>query len=565
MILLEKAQRYAIDVVSGKEITTQEVKKQCEWFLEDLKKQNNDEFPYYLDEGELFKVEGILRLLNFATGLGVVGKPILEGLWDFQAFFLCNIFGWRFKNDKKKFRYRDVTLFIPRKNAKTFICALILIILMLTEDNYSEFYSICLDRELAGEVKKAMVQIIQASPAIEKYFKISNTLSGKIVCKLTNSFYQARTAEASRNNAIRPSAFIADEIGAFRDYSNINAMKSGQLSVKNPLRFKLTTAYPIKDSIMIEELDYIKKVYSGVIEDDRMFALIYYAEEEHLWDDIGLYQANPLRIEENYNEIRDNRKAALEKPSERVEFLTKHMNVFVDNTHEEKYIDFAYWKKCEVESINLEGKDVVVGVDLSITTDLTAVSIMYKENGIYYLTSHGFLPEGSLQNRREKFDYREASRQEYCTITKGMIVNYTQVEEYIRNIESKYNCKIKCIVSDPYNATQMMESLANDYEVIIIKQTYGNLSPAIKQFRDDIYTSKIRYAKNKLLDWCMSNTTTIKGRTTDDILLAKENKNKTRIDLVVASIFCYTQLYLQGNQIDISKYATEDFLNKLWG
>lgn len=564
MILIEKAQRYAIDVVSGKEITTPEVKKQCEWFLEDLKKQHNDDFPYYLDEGELFKVEGILRLLNFATGLGVVGKSILEGLWDFQAFFLCNIFGWRFKEDKKKFRYRDVTLFIPRKNAKTFICALILIILMLTEDNYSEFYSICLDRELAGEVKKAMVQIIQASPAIEKYFKTSNTLSGKIVCKLTNSFYQARTAEASRNNAIRPSAFIADEIGAFRDYSNINAMKSGQLSVKNPLRFKLTTAYAIKDSIMLEELDYIKKVYSGVIEDDRVFALIYYAEEEHLWDDIGLYQANPLRIEENYNEIRDNRKAALEKPSERVEFLTKHMNVFVDSTHEEKYVDFAYWKKCEIESIGLEGKEVVVGVDLSLTTDLTAVSIMYKENGMYYLTSHGFLPEGSLTNRREKFDYREAARKGYCTITKGMIVNYTQVEEYIRNIENKYNCKIKCIVSDPYNAMQMMESLSNDYEVILLKQTYSKLSPAIKQFRDDIYTGKIRYAKNKLLDWCMSNTTTIKGKTTDDILLAKENQNKTRIDLVVASIFCYTQLYLQGNEVDISKYAEEDFLNKLW-
>lgn len=564
-ILMDKAMRYAERVVAGKEITTKEVIIQCKWFLMDLERQHNEDFLYYFDEQEIEKVEGILKLLNFATGLGVVGKPILEGLWDFQAFFLCNIFGWRFKEDNKKFRYRDVTLFIPRKNAKTFICALILIILMLTEDNYSEFYSICLDRELAGEVKKAMVQIIQASPAIEKYFKISNTLSGKIICKLTNSFYQARTAEANRNNAIRPSAFIADEIGAFRDYSNINAMKSGQLSVRNPLRFKLTTAYPIKDSIMIEELDYIKKVYNGVIEDDRMFSLIYYAEEEHLWDDIGLYQANPLRIEENYNEIRDNRKAALEKPSERVEFLTKHMNVFVDSTHEEKYIDFSYWKKCEVEIIDFEGKEVVVGVDLSLTTDLTAVSIMYKENGMYYVTSHGFLPEGSLTNRREKFNYREAARQGYCTITKGMIVNYTQVEEYIRNIENKYNCKIKCIVSDPYNAMQMMESLANDYEVILLKQTYSNLSPAIKQFRDDVYTGKIKYAKNKLLDWCMSNTTTIKGRTTDDILLAKENQNKTRIDLVVASIFSYTQLYLKNDTIDINKYADIEFLTQLWG
>lgn len=565
-MLFEQAQRYAIDVVSGKEITTKEVKKQCEWFLADLKKQHNEEYPYYFDEDELTKIEGILSLLNFATGLGVVGTPILYGLWDFQAFFLANIFGWRFKEDKEKYRYRDATLYIARKNAKTFICALILIILMLIEDKYSEFYSICLDRDLAGEVKKAMTQIIEASPAISKHFKLSATLSGKIVCKLTNSFYQARTAEASRNNAIRPSAFIADEIGAFRDYHNINAMKTGQLSVKNPLRFKLTTAYPEKDSIMFEELDYIRKVYDGVIDDDRMFALLYYAEEEHLWDDTGIYQANPLRIEENYNEIRDNRKVALEKPSERIEYLTKHMNVFVDQSYEEKYIDFNYWKKCEVPLIDLQGKEVVVGVDLSISTDLTAVSIMYKENDIYYLTSHGFLPEGSLDNRREKFDYRLAEKQGYCTITKGMIVNYTLVEQYIREIEGKYKCKIKCVVSDPYNALQMMESLSKDYEVILIRQTYANLSPAIKQFRDDVYTGKIRYEKNKLLDWCMSNVTTIKGKASDDILLAKENKNKTRIDLVVASIFCYTQLYLQkSNSIDINKYATDEFLSKLWG
>ena len=60
----------------------------------------------------------------------------------------------------------------------------------------------------------------------------------------------------------------------------------------------------------------------------------------------------------------------------------------------------------------------------------------------------------------------------------------------------------------------------------------------------------------------MSNTTTIKGRTTDDILLAKENKNKARIDLVVASIFCYTQLYLQQNSIDINK-STENYLKMM--
>ena len=41
-MLLEKAKKYANDCISGKEVTTFEVKKQSEWFIEDLEKQNNE-------------------------------------------------------------------------------------------------------------------------------------------------------------------------------------------------------------------------------------------------------------------------------------------------------------------------------------------------------------------------------------------------------------------------------------------------------------------------------------------------------------------------------------------
>ena len=118
-MLLEKAKRYAENCILEKEITTFEVKKQCEWFLEDLEKQNNDYYPYYFDTKQIGIIEGLLKLLNFATGLGIVGKSIYEGLEDFQAFFIANIFGWRYKTDSRKFRYREVDLFIPRKNSKT--------------------------------------------------------------------------------------------------------------------------------------------------------------------------------------------------------------------------------------------------------------------------------------------------------------------------------------------------------------------------------------------------------------------------------------------------------------
>jgi phage terminase large subunit-like protein len=409
------------------------------WFFQDLEKQHDEDFPYEFREDLIEPIVTILGLLNFATGLGTQGKTILEGLAPFQAFFLCNVFGWRFKGEETRYRYRDVTLFIPRKNAKTFITALILIILMLTEDDYSEFYSICLDRDLAGEVKKAMTQIIQASPSIDKYFKISTVLSGKIVCKLTNSFYQARTAEANKNNAIRPSAFIADEVGAFKDYANLTAMQSGQLNVKNPLRFKLTTAYAEDKSIMLEELDYIKKVFAGFIDDQRMFALIYYAEKDHLWDDIGLYQANPLRIEANYNEIRDSRKEAIEKPLKREEYLTKHMNHFLPSSSGEAFINVEDLRNGKIDEFDWSGRQVWVGLDLSQTNDNTSFSMATEEDGKIYADSYAFVPEDRIpeKNRTEKITYEEFIHAGKCYACGDMTIDYGFVEDKIMEIESR--------------------------------------------------------------------------------------------------------------------------------
>lgn len=561
MILLERAIKYATDVVEGREITTWEVGKQCAIFIQDYyKRQYEDEFKFYIDEVELLKINDLLELMNFATGY-LANNEVLENLAPFQCFFITNIFGWRYKDNKAKFRYNDVTLFIARKNGKTALIGLVFILLLLTEQQYSEFYSICLTKELAAEIKKIMEQIINASPLVKKHFTISTTKTGRITCKLTNSFFEPRVAEAGKNNSIRPSAFVSDEHGNFQNADNFNAMKSGQKNVINPLVFRTTTAYAINNSIMEEDLDYIRKVYNGVVDNERMFALIYYADKENIWNDKGLYQANPLRLEENYKIMREDRAKALVQDNLKEEFITKTCNVFTQENSEEKYLNVEEWKKCCVETIDFTGKEVVVGVDLSISTDLTAVSIMYKEDNKYYLHSKGFLPSETLSKRREKIDYRLYERLGYCEIHEGYIINYTKIEEYIRSIESTYNCKIKCIVSDPYNALQMMESLSNDYEVILLKQTYTNLSAPTKSFRDDVYEGKIVYQKNKLLDWCVSCATTNKGKA-EDIMLDKENKNKQRIDLLVASTFCYSQLYLLDNKIDINE-VTEDYLNMM--
>lgn len=557
MLLLKKAIQYAEDVVEGKETTTWEVKVQCKIFLDDYNnRQHEDKFKFYFDTDKIIIINNLLKLFNFATGF-VAGKQVLKHLANFQCFFIANVFGWRFKNRPEKFRYDDNTLFIARKNAKTALIGLVFILLMLTSQQYSEFYSICLTKELAAEIKKSMEQIIKSSPLINKHFKVSLTKTGRITCKLTDCFFEPRVSEAGKNNSIRSEAFVSDEHANFKEKSNFNAMKSGQKNVVNGLVFRTTTAYAIDDSVMEEDLAYIRGVLKGVIKNERQFALIYYADKENLWNDKGMYQANPLRIEENYETIRENREVVKDKTSEQEEYLTKEMNHFVAENEINKYLNIDYWKKLKISDKEfrkkIKGKKVKVSVDMSVTTDLTAVGIEFEDEELVYCHSKGFLPEDSLATRREKhIDYRKYEKLGYCDIHEGMTVNYTLVEEYIRNIEEEYDCTIDCIVTDPMNAKEMMERLAEDYDVLMLRQTYTNLSPATKEFRKKVYDAEVRYVENELLDWNMLNAITTKGKA-DDEMLQKENKNKQRIDMVVVLIFAYADLLNGDSSYDPMK------------
>lgn len=548
--LYEKAQRYARNVTEGREPTTKEVIKQCSWFLQDVCKQEEDDFKYYMDHKKLKIVEGLLKLMNFATGLGVVGKSIFDGLEDFQAFFIVNVFGWRFKENPQKSRYRDITLFIPRKNAKTFLCALIVIILMLIEQKYSEFYSICLDRELAGEVKKAIKQILEASPYVGKRFKVPESLKGQIKCKLTNSFFQPRTAEANRNNAIRPAVVIADEIGAFTSYKNIAAMKSGQLNVPNPLIFKLTTAYAEDRSIMLDELEYMKKIYAGLIKNERMFALLYYAPPEHLWDDIGLYMSNPLRIEENYDEIRDTRALAREKPKEKEEYLTKHMNHFVPSNSGQAYINIEDVKKCKVDEIDWAGRNVWVGIDLATTTDNCAFSICTEINGEIYADSIAFIPADAVvdKSHNERIPYADYIEAGKCFPCGTRTVDYGFIEKKLLEIEETYDVTVRGFGYDLYNCISTAQKLESaGYDAIEVIQHSKILHAPTKWLKECILNTKFHYEENTLFEINFQNAKVVEDTNKNEYVNKKKSNGK--IDMLASLI---NAIYLMQQELHLN-------------
>ena len=131
----------------------------------------------------------------------------------------------------------------------------------------------------------------------------------------------------------KANVYVADEVGALKDSYPIQAMQSSQMNMTNRTGILISTAYQSTDNPMTQEVEYSEKVLDGIIEDEALFSLLYKPDDPKEWtSDKSLIEANPLieTVKENFDYLVKLRNTAIEMPGTRSNFLTKHMNIFVD-------------------------------------------------------------------------------------------------------------------------------------------------------------------------------------------------------------------------------------------
>ena len=328
------------------------------------------------------------------------------------------------------------------------------------------------------------------------------------------------------------------------DRANFDAMKSGQKNVLNPLVFRTTTAYPIDNSMMIAELEYIDKVLDGVQEDENVFPLLYYAEEDHLWDDTGLYQSNPLRVEENYEIIRKNRSKAMIQDELVTEYLTKEMNVFCPSEEGEAYISHEDLIKCrmteeELANFSWVGRDIYSGIDMALTDDNVAygfVSYDYTED-MFYIFSKAFIPINSVDKkiRKEHVDYRQFIRNGNCIACGDRTVSYKTIETtYLDDLE-ELEVRNLCLGYDKMNCIHTKNFL-EDYGVTTeeIKQYSTTLHKGTKLLKEYILNGKVRYIPNGLLEINFANARVMRDNM--DNMYINKKRSIGKVDMVASII-----------------------------
>ena len=530
-----KAYLYAKDVVDNKIIAGKYVKKACAKFLADV---NNSKCKYFIKESELELITNLTKLINMATGLKV-GISAYEALAGFQWFFLVNALCWYHKDNPIKRRYEKSVLLIARKSGKSFLVALIFIILLIIEPEFAEFYSVAPDRELSSIVKKEVEQTISASPYIEKYFKV---LRGEIQCNLKKSKYVPLANSENRMDGRKANVWVADEVGALRNRYPIDAMQSSQMSMINRTGILISTAYESLNNPMTQEVEYAQKVLDDLVEDDTLFALLYMPDDSKDWtSDKSLLEANPLAIdlEANFDYLKKQRQMAIEMPEARKNFLTKHMNIFVDGDERETFVPTEDLKKCMIEDYDWYGKDVMIGVDLSLTTDNTAVSMIHYDpiRKEFICKAWGFIPSENVitKTKVEKVDYNMMRENGYCYFCGDKVISHRFVEDFVLNLQREYGVNIVSIGYDRYNCISSANRWYEEgYQVVEIKQHSLVLHPSTKLLKESILNEKFKYVKNRLLEINFSNVRTVLD--TNLNMYINKKKSTGKIDLVAASL-----------------------------
>lgn len=563
--------QYSEDVISGKIVACQKHKWACERFLKDIEREGTEEFPFIFDEAKAERFLEWMRLFKHTKGV-LAGQHIEPHI--IQKFVFGNIYGWVHKDTGLR-RFKKAYWQVARKNAKSQSLACVASYeAMALGEPMAEVYIGATKREQSkivwNEVKAQLkgCEYLKGKYRIA-YGKIEHLKSGSVIVPLSKE-------DGKTGDGLNVQCGIIDEYHAHPTSEIYDVLVSGMAARPQPLLMVITTAgFDLNNPCYAVEYKYVSQILdpNSPIENDEYFVMINELDkDDDIKDESVWVKANPIlcSYKEGIEFLRGALKEALDAPEKMRNFLTKNMNVWVDQK-ESGYMDMSKWALCGRNLRDFEGyegKECYIGIDLSAKIDLTSVGFVFpNDDGTYTIFSHSFIPEETLQakQRTDRVPYDLWVKQGWLTATEGAVVDYEFVKAYIKGVIEKHNIKPVMICYDPWNASQFAQDMEKEGFVMVeIRQGIKTLGEATKDFREKVYQGKIIHNNNPVLTWAVGNAA-VRSDANENIMLDK-SKSSERIDPIAAIINAYSQaIKRQVYKVDINKYADIEFLTKLWG
>lgn len=516
--------QYALAVVNKEIVTGVNIQLACKRFLDDLE---NDKWDFREDKVDR-ALKFIATLKHFKGKSS--GKSFILEPW--QMFVVANILGFYWKNTNER-RFTSSYIEVSRKNGKTALAAALCL------------YFLIADGESGAEVDLAANSREQATIAFDFCYNFAKQLDPKektltsklkgITFKANNSKLKVFAADASKLDGFNASFGLVDEYHAAKNSKVRDVIKSSMGMRQNPHLMVITTAGFDKTLSCYQLRSTCIEVLHKVKEDDSMFIAIYSMDDNDDWtkEDNWIKCTPNLDVTVTTKYIKEQVQSAKNNPSEEVGVRTKTLNQWCDTA--EVWISENYIVK-NTQKIDLEKFEdniCYIGVDLSATSDLTAVSYLIQKEDKYYFKVDYYLPESCLYDNPNRELYKKWKRNGELNITNGNVTDYS----YITNDMLKRNeyLRIFKVGYDKWNATQWaIDATEQGLPLEEYSQSIGNFNQPTKELERLILSDKVVIDNNEITRWCFRNVE-LKQDWNDNTKPVKKDRMK-KIDGVIAMI-----------------------------
>ena len=485
---------YALDIQSGKLSACKIVQGAIARYFADLKNP-----LYTFDEKQVDKVLAFSRLCYHVTGQKR-GKPIELAPW--QQFIIANLFGFiRVDNGLRK--YRTAYIEVPRKSGKSTFVSIIVNWFLICEQGQQDIFTAAVSRDQARIVFDAARQMIVLNPTLKKRVKV---FQHHIVEPKNNSTLKPLAAKAKTIEGTNPSLAIVDEYHLHPDNSVYSALSLGMGARPNAMLIAITTAGTDTISPCKQQNEYVQKLLEGDAEDDSYFGVIYTLDSEKEYEQESSWiKANPnLGVSVDVEELRAQVKRSKAINSTLTETLTKRFNIWCQG--EQQWIKRDSWLKCAGIVDTMPQDDLIIGLDLSSSNDLTAIGMLFPRDNHFQFMGRYYIPESllKLSENKNAHIYQKWVQDGHLIATSGDTIDYDYIKNDILELAQEYN--LISVAYDPWNATYLTTQLIG--EGITVEKAipgFRTMSPASKEL--EVYTSlqRLTHDNNPVMNWAVSN------------------------------------------------------------
>lgn len=531
-----RAKRYAEGVVAGLIPACSFVVKACQRQLNDLASPPHG---YHYDEAKAARVCAFVELCPHIKG-PLASRGELIKLAEWQVFILTTVFGWVDVEGHR--RFRRVYIEVPRGNGKSALSSTIgLYMLVLDGEAGAEVYSAATTRDQARIVFKDAQAMARKMPRFCKKFGVDVTAHAIVRLKTSSSF-KALSAQGNTLDGLNIHLAVVDELHAHKTRDVYDVLETGLGKRPQSLLWAITTAGFNKHGVCYSVRDFVTKVLDGTATDaaaESTFGIIYTIDEgDDPYSEAALQKANPnwgLSVDPPI--VMQLASRAQQVTQDRVNYLTKHLNVWVDANS--ALFDTEHWRNCEEKALDeadFEADPAVIGLDLASKIDIAAKVTLYRRmidgKAHYYVFPRFWLPYAAIQEDRHPM-YRGWEMQGDICATHGETIDFSAIEDEIRADGPAIN--LQAVAADPWQAQQMIQNLkADGMPAEEYRQTVANMSEATKTLDALMREKRIHHPGNAVLNWMIGNV--VGHFDAKENVYPRKEMDKNKIDGAVALI-----------------------------